>query len=180
MALLDEIMRAQNGGSVRNLAQSFGLNEEQVQSALATLVPALGQGLQNNAAAPGGLDSLAAALGGGNHERYVDDPAAIGEPATVTDGNGILGHVFGSKDTSRAVADRAAKRTGISSVILKKMLPVVAALVMGQLSRKARGGRQGAPSSGGLGGILGSLLGGGGGSIADDLLGMAAGRLGGR
>lgn len=180
MGLLQEVLNAQNGGSVRNLAQSFGLREEQVAAALNQLVPALASGLHHNTQSPDGLSSLASALDTGNHQRYADDPATLTRPETVDDGNGILGHLFGSKDTSREVAARAATRSGVSADILKRMLPVVAAMVMGQLSRRAGAARQ-APAAGGpgglgglggLGGMLGSMLDADrDGSVVDDLLG---------
>jgi hypothetical protein len=80
------------------------------------------------------------------------------------DGNAILGHVFGSKDMSRGIANQAADLSGISSAILKKMLPVIAAMVMGALAKRMTGGAGRGQGGGGLGGILGEILGGGAGS----------------
>jgi Carboxypeptidase regulatory-like domain/Bacterial protein of unknown function (DUF937) len=50
--------------------------------------------------------------------------------------DGILGHIFGSKDVSRQVASRASAQTGISESVLKGMLPVVAAMAMGAMSKR--------------------------------------------
>ena len=44
------------------------------------------------------------ALSSGNHGQYLDRPASLADPAAVTDGNGILGHLLGSKDVSREFA----------------------------------------------------------------------------
>ncbi len=62
----------------------------------------------------------------------------LGEASSVADGNGILSHVFGSKDVSRQVAARASTQTGIDPAILKKMLPLAAALMMGTMSRQTQ------------------------------------------
>ena len=101
---------------------------------------------------------------GGQHQQYVDDPAMLDHPDTVADGNAILGHVLGSKDASRQVANQASAATGLGADLLKQMLPVVAAMTMGMLSKHAAGlGSQDqslAPSGGGLLGALGSLMGG--------------------
>ena len=43
----------------------------------------------------------------------------------------FLAILFGSKDVSRAVAGHAAKQTGIGADVLKKMLPMVAAMAHG-------------------------------------------------
>ena len=78
---------------------------------------------------------------------------------------------------SRQVAQQASQRTGIGVDILKKMLPMVATLAMGALSRQTAGARstQGNAPSDALSGILGSFLDANrDGSIADDVLGMAA------
>jgi len=70
MNILDTILNAQNGGTVRQIGQMVGLEKEQTTTALAALLPALG------------------------------------EASSIADGNGILSHVFGSKDVSRQVAAR--------------------------------------------------------------------------
>jgi hypothetical protein len=136
MDILDAIVGAQNGGATQQLGQQFGLSESQVSSALSALVPALSAGFQQNMSTPQGLDGLLSALGGGQHQRYVDDAGALAHPDTVSDGNNILGHVFGSKDVSRQVASRAAAQTGIGEGVLKSMLPVVAAMMMGTMSKQ--------------------------------------------
>ncbi len=138
MNILDVIMKSQDGGAVQQLGSRFGLAPAQTQSALAALVPALAAGLQQNAARGGGLDSLMTALSSGGHERYLDQPSALVEASATADGNGILGHVLGSKDVSRQVAQEASRQTGIDAGTLKQMLPIVAGMVMGGLSKSNR------------------------------------------
>ncbi len=162
MGLADMLLNAHGGGATELLAQKFGISPEQAASAVSALAPALASGLQQNAANEGGLQSLLGALAGGQHQQYVDDPTALARPDTVADGNGILGHVLGSKDVSRQVASQAAAQTGLGADLLKQMLPVVAAMAMGTLSKHASGQLgQGTPAGGGMLGNLGSLLGGG-------------------
>ena len=80
--------------------------------------------------------------------------------AGIAEGIGILGHILGSKDSSRNVAARAAGQTGVSADLIKKMLPMIATLVMGALSRQA--GQQGMAGAGA----------GSGGGQSGDTLGM--------
>ena len=134
--ILDMLMNAAGGGAVQKVGQQFGLSEDQTGSALGQLVPALMAGLQRNTSQQGGMEALLGALSQGNHSQYLDRPELLGEDTTREDGNSILGHIFGSKDVSRAVAGRAAEQTGIGADILKKMLPVVATMVMGGLSKQ--------------------------------------------
>lgn len=178
MDLLNMLLNQGGGQAVRQLAGNFGLDEKQAASALSNLVPALGKGLANNARTPGGLESLLGALAGGNHQRYLEDPSVLGSEDSINEGNGILGHILGSKEVSRQVAQQASAQTGIGADILKKMLPMVATLAMGALSKQTARTRQEASSASpgsGLTGLLGQFLDADkDGSIADDVLGMAS------
>jgi hypothetical protein len=139
MNILDAILSAQNGAAAREAGRSVGLSQEQTITALSALVPALAAGLQRNATQEGGLDALLGALGRGAHARYVDQPQMQWSQETLADGNGILGHILGSKDVSRAVATQAATHTGIGPDVLKKFLPLAATLVMGSLAKQYAG-----------------------------------------
>lgn len=178
MDILD-IVGPQQSAAVGQLAAQFGLEPEQAATALGVLAPALARGLQRNAATPTGLEGLQSALAGGRHQRYVEDPASLADPGTTADGNAILGHILGSKDASRAVATQASQQTGIDPAILKKMLPLVAALVMGGLAKQRGGAAPGAQAgAGGLAGMLGGLLDRDrDGSMVDDVAGMLGGML---
>jgi len=140
MNLLETILSAQGGGAVRQIGTQFGLDESQTRSVIEQLTPALARGLQRNAGSGDGLGSLLGALASGNHQRYLEDPEALAGQGAL-EGNGILGHIFGSKDVSRNVAGRAARETGVSSDVIKQMLPIVASMAMAALSRQA--GQQG-------------------------------------
>ncbi|NNM00663.1 MAG: DUF937 domain-containing protein, partial [Gammaproteobacteria bacterium] len=190
--LLQDLLQAQGGKLVREMAGNFNLDEAGVGKALGALVPALGAGVQRNVSNAGGLEALAGALKSGHHQRYIDEPERVGASDTVADGNAILGHLFGSKEVSREVAARAAQKSGVGTDTLKKMLPVVAAMVMGTMSKQTSGGNALAGQGGGspLGGVLSALAGGqggqggtssaltsmldadGDGSMVDDVLGM--------
>ncbi len=173
--LLDLLTGAQAQPAKQQLGQQFGLSEDVTQQALAALLPALAAGFKSNASKPGGAEALLEALNKGTHSRYLDDPSLLKRPETRADGNGILGHLLGSKEVSRAVASKASEKTGLGDDLLKQMLPVVATMVMGSLAKKSEepdtlsqlagmlGGGQAQPQaqSGGLGGLLGGLFGGG-------------------
>lgn len=168
MNLLETLLSAQGGGAVRQLANQFGIDESQASSAISALLPALQGGLQRNTAQPEGLEGLLGALSGGNHQRFIDDPSALGDEGTIQEGNGILGHLLGSKDASRAVASQAADQTGLGAALMKQMLPVVATMVMGGLSKQ--NAQQPEGLMGALGGMLDSNQ---DGSIVDDVMGLA-------
>ena len=152
MNLSDIIAEAQGGQAMANIGRQFGLTEQQSAEAVRHLLPAFTAGLQRNTASPMGMAELLAALSGGSHARYFDDPAEMENSATRDAGNDILKHLFGNKDVSRAVTQQAAAQTGIGSTILKAMLPYIASIIMGALFKQGQSS---------IGDILGEILGGG-------------------
>lgn len=164
MDVMTMIAQAQNGRGLQALAQKYNLDERQARAAVDELAPAVAAGIRRETQSPDELSGLLGALLGGNHSRYLEGD----DEGIVDDGNAILGHVFGSKDVSRAVAAKAASNTGVDMGTLKQMLPAVAAMVMGALGKGVTGGPQaravGAPDEGGIGDMLGQILGGLGGT----------------
>ena len=176
--ILDAILADDNQPALKEMQKTFNLTEAQTQAAVKELIPALSRGLQKNTQEAQGMDDLLEALRTGKHEKYMEKPGTLSEPSTTRDGNDILGHIFGDKKVSREVASRASKKAGISSTLMKKMLPVLATVVMGALSKKMTGtsGRTSSPTAkAGTGGLLSAFLDSDrDGSIWDDVLGMAA------
>ena len=174
-SLLDLLLSGDNKSTIDQLSKNFGLDESQTRSAVKELIPALSRGLQNNSSSEPGMNDLLEALRTGEHSRYMDQPTSLGANTTTKDGNDILGHIFGSKEVSREVASRASSKTGISSSLLKKMLPVLASVAMGTLGKSLLGGSSRSNNRSASSGILGSLLDSDrDGSVWDDVLGMAA------
>ena len=148
----------------------------QASDVLKHLTPALGRGIKRNTSEQGGLDALINALSKGNHDRYLDDPRSVTQDDAINDGNGILGHIFGSKDVSRKGRNpRGMSKRAVSDSLIKKMLPMVAALAMGALNKQRQAEPNFAePAQSSGGGLLDSFLDADkDGSIMDDLLGMA-------
>jgi hypothetical protein len=174
LSLLDTILDS-DSGAIGRIAKQLGLPDTVTKQAVSALTPSLARGLQRNASQPGGLDSLLGALSTGHHQRYVDEPDKLGDEASIADGNKILGHILGSKDVSRNVAGAAAQQTGIESTVLKKMLPLLAGVAMGALSKQASaGGQPGAAAKTDPLGMLSGLIDTDkDGSATDDLLDLA-------
>ncbi|MEO5758696.1 MAG: DUF937 domain-containing protein [Mesorhizobium sp.] len=161
--LFDMLAQAQNGNGMDALARQFGLSQQQAQAAVAALLPAFSQGLQRNTADPYGLGAFMTAMASGQHAQYFEDATRAFSPQGVDEGNGILGHLFGSKDLSRAVASQAAQASGVSQQILQQMLPAIASMVMGGLFKQtsnqlARGQMQAAGGFGGGNNPLGEII----------------------
>jgi hypothetical protein len=152
---------AQTGG-LQSIARELGVSESQAATGAEALVPAILGGFKKQVQSqPAGLDALGGllgTLGGGGLLDNVLSP----QPTDVSQGNEVLGQIFGSKEVSRTVAQNAASQSGLDPGLLKRMLPMLAMLVAGYMAKQSNSGAAGrvAPG-GGLGGLLGGLLGGG-------------------
>ncbi len=155
MNILDVL---QQSGGIETMARELGVNESVAQAGAAALLPSILGGFKKTTQAqPTGLDGLGGLLGqlGGGG---LLDSVLGSQPTPVNQGNEILGQIFGSKEVSRTVAAGAEQQTGISSDLLKKMLPIVAMMVAGYMAKQS-GDNSG--NGGGLSGLIGGLLGGG-------------------
>jgi len=108
------------------LAEMLGANVEDVQDAASSAIPALLGGLNANAADPAGAASLIEALG--EHSQDSFGAADI----DTADGAKIVGNIFG--DNTDQVMHQLG---GVSSgSLVKKLLPLLAPIVMAWLSKR--------------------------------------------
>ncbi len=167
---------------IDQLAQQVGADEESTRAAVEQIVPSLLGGLQANAQDPAGQASLLGALGDHQGETPAIDSVDTG------DGQRIVDNVFGG-NTDEVVNRLGGMPSGAGGDIVKKLLPILAPIVLNYLSKqvlgRAGGGaaqptpqqtqpdpqqpqqdgsapadQSGDAGSGGLGDILGQVLGG--------------------
>lgn len=170
MSAIDEILDLI---PMDQLADQLGVDRATAEAATRQALPTLVGGLQANAAG-GGEASLAEALG--QHDpALVEGGVDLGQ-VDAGDGEKIVGHVFGANHA--AVVDQLGGLPGAGgSSLVRRLLPILAPIVMSYLARRVLGGRGGsAGGSGGLGGGLGDVLG----QILGGALGGAAGSGGSR
>jgi hypothetical protein len=161
MNLYEMLASAQNGDNLQALGAQYGLTPAQTLAAVDALMPAFSQGLRRTTSDPNGFGALMQALASGGHGQYAQDPRQAFTPQGLADGNGILGHLFGSKELSRAVAQQASAVTGVDAATLRQMLPALAAMVMGGMFQQTAGQPQAAQAGGfgaGDGNILGDII----------------------
>ena len=165
---------AQTGG-LQQIARELGISEQEAGRGAEALAPTILGGFKKQGQAqPGGLaglEGLLGQLGGGGLLADVLSPQAT----DVNRGNEVLGHIFGSKDVSRTVAQHASAQSGLDPGILKRMLPMLAMAIAGYMAGGHGGtATPGAPPRGGVGSMIGGLLGGGGGAGSSGLGGLAS------
>ena len=168
---------------VDQIAGLLGTDRQTAQTAVEAAVPTLLAGMQNNAQASDGAASLESALG--QHQDGLLEGGVDVSQVDTADGEKIVSHVFGGQQDQ--VASQLAGTSqfgGVGGDLIKRLLPILAPIVMSYLANKVLGGRgpsagadgsDGAGGSGGAGGIdLGGILGGilGGGAAAGGTGGM--------
>ncbi|PKA40976.1 DUF937 domain-containing protein [Rhizobium sullae] len=139
LPLFDMMMQAQNGAAMDAISKQFNLAQEQATKAMAALMPAFSAGLKRSTSNPYDFMGLMQAVASGNYAKYFEDMTKAFTPEGISDGNNVLGQLFGSKEVSRAVAAQAAQMTGIGQEIYKQMLPVIADTLMGGIFKQTTG-----------------------------------------
>jgi hypothetical protein len=177
MAGLDELF---NQIPVKDIASKVGADEGEVNNAIRTLVPALVGGLQQNVQADdidsSELESTVAEQGASG---LLDGGVSV-DAVDAKQGDQFVARIFGGND-SNAVASALAGGGAGNSDLIKKLLPILAPIVLAyigkQLTKNQAPAEPQAQSSGGggLGDVLGSILGGGGGGGGDNPLGSILG-----
>jgi hypothetical protein len=152
------------------IAGMLGTDEPTARAAVEAAVPTLLAGMHNNAQAPDGAASLESALGQ-HQDGLIDGGVDVGQVDTA-DGEKIVNHVFGGQQDQVASQLAGTGQLGAAgSDLVRKLLPILAPIVMSYLAKKFLGGNQagagsqteaGAPAHSGQGGgmDLGSVLGG--------------------
>jgi hypothetical protein len=121
---------------MENMARQFGLSLDQTRRATEALMPAFALGFRRNAVDPMGFANLLGMMGSGQYANFFDQPGLAFTPRAWSEGNQILGQLFGN-EVSRQVAEQTAAWTGVGPEIMKQMMPTVATMLMGGLFRSA-------------------------------------------
>jgi hypothetical protein len=121
----------------KSLAAAFGVEPDKAQAALDFMTQKLADRVERNTLSRGGLADVFDILARPAAGEALAQPSALTSADVAAKGNGILDVLLGSKHASRGVADKAARATGLDAETLKKMLPVVASMVVGALQAKA-------------------------------------------
>lgn len=174
--LIDMIIN--NPAIAKSIAKQVGINLDDAGSIIGKLAPILMGGAKSNLQSDKDSGGLIKQIESNNYAEMFDKPEeAVKEGNFTNMGNDILAELTGSKENSREVAKHVEQETGVSSSIIKSVLPMLAPMIIGALTKKsAPSMSNNTPSQGsGIEGILTSLIDqDNDGSIIDDVMGMAA------
>ena len=189
MAGLLDLLNSDLGKTLISSASTqLGQNKVQTSSALSTALPLILGAMKNNASTPQGAEGLLSALSKKHDGSILDNLGnTLGNSEVLSDGAGILGHIFGGKEQN--VAQAVSKKSGLDLGSAMNLLKMATPVIMGVIGKQTR--QNNVSDANGIGDLLGGLLGSGAqkeqslitkildadgdGSVIDDLIGMAAG-----
>ena len=152
--LTDELYTQLQGEPLRQMSQQLGIGPAQMAGALSAALPMLLGMLGQNAQQPQGAQSLFGALS--KDHRGLDPGSVLGavmgsgattQPATASQGDKILGHVFG--DRQPRAEQSLGQTTGLGSDKSRALLKLLAPVVMAFLAKRMFDQRQGGAGAGG-------------------------------
>jgi len=173
--LIDMIIN--NPAIAKTIAKQVGIDVGDAGSIISKLAPILMGGAKSNLDSKKDSGGLLKHIEQSNYADIFDKPEAhVNDGNFKKMGNDILAELTGSKENSREVAHHVEKETGVSSSIVKSVLPMLAPMIIGALTKKSAPSMSGHSSSqsSGMTDMLTSLIDRDhDGSAIDDIMGMA-------
>ena len=157
-SLTHDLAAQLQGAPAQQVAQQLGVDPAQASAAIGTALPLLLGALGRNASQPEGAQALFGALQ--EDHAGLDIGSVVGAvlgggQTRQTDGDGILGHIFGGNQerAQTGVAQATGLRGGQASQLLKILAPIVMAYLAKRMFSQSGGAQQASPD------VLGQVLG---------------------
>lgn len=177
---------------ISGVSGQTGAPQDKTASLLGMAMPILMGAMQRNASSPQGAAGLLGAVQNKHNGGILDNLGSLFQggvdDSVMQDGQGILGHILGNKQSG--VETALSQKSGMDMGTVSQILKVAAPILMGVLGKQMS--NQNTQNTSGLTSVLGGLLGGGqgskqqsmiesfldangDGSILDDVAGMVLG-----
>lgn len=173
--LIDMIIN--NPAISKSIAKQVGINLDDAGSIIGKLAPILMGGAKSNLQSDKDSGTLIKKIESNNYADMFDNPEEAVQEGNFTEmGNDILAELTGSKENSREVAKHVEQETGVSSSIIKSVLPMLAPMIIGALTKKSAPtiNNNTSSQSSGIEDMLTNLIDQDhDGSMIDDIMGMA-------
>ncbi len=174
MAGLIDIL-VNNSAIIKSIAKQVGIDTKDADLIIKKLAPILMGGVKANLNSDKDSRGLIKHIESKKYSDILDKPDEHLKNSNFKEiGDEILAEITGSKENSREVAKHVEKETGVNSSIIKTILPMLAPIVIGVLTKKSSTSLENNSSSTDLTEVLSSLIDQDkDGSIIDDVMGMA-------
>ncbi|MEZ5305303.1 MAG: DUF937 domain-containing protein [Verrucomicrobiales bacterium] len=178
MNFLDDLMKNLGPQASNAVASRLGIPEDKVQGAMAQVAPMVLGGLkrQMESGGPERVDHILNKYGDPGAVEDVD--AAVARVDAAGDHDPDLGGLLGGN--GEVATQQFADKLGLDGGMAKKLIPMLAPIILGAITKKRDqgfGDASGAPEAPGegIGGIVSMLDRDGDGSVLDDVAGMIFG-----
>ena len=155
-SILDFLDTEKGKDFVGKAAGQLGESPDKIKTALATGLPMILGGMKKNAKTPEGAAELNKALEDQKHDGSILSSLGGGGvlSSLMSEGSGILQHVFGGKQ--QKVEEAVGATSGMDSSKISQLLKMAAPVIIGILGNQKRKDNV---SQGGIGDLLGSVMG---------------------
>lgn len=126
----DLMRQAQTGAGFDTLARQYQLSGDQIQKAMAALLPAFAMGLQH-AAPPGDPGRLMQSMMSNAYRSFWQGAGQAFSFQAQQEGRRLLDQLFGSDEVTRRVAHQAADYVGVSVETMQQILPLMTGILAG-------------------------------------------------
>lgn len=147
MSLIDAIQQHLGPTEINQISQHLGIDPATAQSAISAALPMMMGGMASHAQS-GGAEAVQQAIGA--HSDVADNLSSVlqaGAPADTGTSGGLLGRILGGH--TQTVNQGVQQATGLDSDKTRKLLMMLAPVVLGVLARRHFGGesaQQAAPA----------------------------------
>ena len=131
-SLLDMVQQHLGPTEINQISQQLGVAPGQAQSAVSAALPMIVGGMASHASQPAGADAITQSLTA--HSGILGNLGGLLGGGGVADGGGLLGKVLGQHQAP--VQQGVSQASGLDSEKTKKLLLMLAPIVMGVLARK--------------------------------------------
>ncbi len=164
MAFLDEFMQQFGGQAAGDLAAGLGIKKSAAAQIVPAVVPMILGGLKRQMETQGGPARVDHILNKYGSDSVLDDIAGALQNRSGQAADAQLGGLLGTSGLQ--ATDMIAQRFKLDPSLAAKIIPALAPLILGALTRKKK------TSSDGIGGVASLLDRDGDGSILDDVAGL--------
>lgn len=142
MQVTEVLASSEANAALDRIAQDYGIPREKAVALIQAVVPEFSRHIERNTFSRGGIADMVALIGDSRYAVALDNPEKLTDPSTQAAGIAALDTILGSKYQSRAIAARASSATGLSEILIKQLLPIIASIIIGGLSKGGSGALQ--------------------------------------
>jgi hypothetical protein len=132
-SILDLVQQHLGPQEITQISQQLGTDPNTTQQAVSAALPALVGGMATTAQQPQGATTLQGLLG--SHGGVLGDLGSLIGAGAPADGGGLLGQILGPHQAT--VQQGVEQQTGLGSDQTRKLLAILAPIVIGALAKRA-------------------------------------------